>query len=237
MSKYDLLWEYQNNDLQLDRIEGTLKQSPLRQRLVKVRNVLVEAQEQLNRMDADAERKQAHFYKLAAEVDALEKELTQFIEDNHEEDAELAWEEIAEMRQEGEGIQEQLRRRDKDLNQIIAELGVLDKQIADLRVRVTKAKRAYATMKAQYDVELRKVAEEQAPFKKIREEMEPQVDPQLLARYKRLRQSHPTALARVIEGKCAGCNMSLAAVALKGVEAGEGIVECENCGRMLYLPD
>ena len=45
---------------------------------------------------------------------------------------------------------------------------------------------------------------------------------------------HAVPIARVINSKCGGCNMSLPMVMLKKIATTDGIVECENCGRILY---
>ena len=41
-------------------------------------------------------------------------------------------------------------------------------------------------------------------------------------------------LALLDGDRCGGCNMSLPTSTVKRVATGEGIVECENCGRILY---
>ena len=41
-------------------------------------------------------------------------------------------------------------------------------------------------------------------------------------------------MAKVENYQCSGCNMSLPTSTVKRVATGEGIVECENCGRILY---
>ena len=45
---------------------------------------------------------------------------------------------------------------------------------------------------------------------------------------------HAVPIAPVVHSKCGGCNMSLPMVMLKRIATTDGIVECENCGRILY---
>ena len=60
------------------------------------------------------------------------------------------------------------------------------------------------------------------------------VDAELLARYKRIKGRYAVPMAKVENNQCSGCNMSLPTSTVKRVATGEGIVECENCGRILY---
>ena len=41
--------------------------------------------------------------------------------------------------------------------------------------------------------------------------------------------------AEVQGSKCSGCNMELPAVSMRKLKEQE-LVECDNCGRLLYLP-
>ena len=41
-------------------------------------------------------------------------------------------------------------------------------------------------------------------------------------------------LAEVKEGKCSGCNMALPSLTIRKLVNEDMILECENCGRMLY---
>jgi predicted nucleic acid-binding Zn-ribbon protein len=45
---------------------------------------------------------------------------------------------------------------------------------------------------------------------------------------------HVVPIAKIVNSKCGGCNMSLPMVMLKKIATTDGIVECENCGRILY---
>ena len=71
-------------------------------------------------------------------------------------------------------------------------------------------------------------------FKKAADEAAKAVDAELLARYKRIKGRYAVPMAKVENNQCSGCNMSLPTSTVKRVATGEGIVECENCGRILY---
>ncbi|MPN37753.1 hypothetical protein SDC9_185274 [bioreactor metagenome] len=62
------------------------------------------------------------------------------------------------------------------------------------------------------------------------------MDPVLLKRYAAVKSHHAVPMAMVEQEQCSGCRMSLPMVVVRKVTAGDGLVECENCGRILYSP-
>ena len=44
-------------------------------------------------------------------------------------------------------------------------------------------------------------------------------------------------MARLIDGQCSGCFMSLPSATLLELKEGNRIVECDNCGRILYIEE
>ena len=43
-------------------------------------------------------------------------------------------------------------------------------------------------------------------------------------------------MAKLVDGQCGGCFMSLPSATLRELKLGEKTVECDNCGRILYDP-
>src|SRR6266700_3261424 len=68
-----------------------------------------------------------------------------------------------------------------------------------------------------------------------RAELAGKIDEDLLARFERLFKSKGDAAVVAIEhGVCTGCHMKVTTATAAGVKAGKEIVNCENCGRILY---
>ena len=64
--------------------------------------------------------------------------------------------------------------------------------------------------------------------------VERQVDPTFLAKYKKARVHHSMPVVPVVNEKCSGCNMSIPMAVIKKLSSQETVMECENCGRILY---
>ena len=72
---------------------------------------------------------------------------------------------------------------------------------------------------------------------KERKELAEKIDEDLLNRFERLFVSKgDSAIVAVEHGVCTGCHMKLTTATVKDAEAGKGIVSCEQCGRILYMP-
>ena len=68
-----------------------------------------------------------------------------------------------------------------------------------------------------------------------RSELAGKIDEDLLARFERLFQSKgDAAIVAVEHGVCTGCHMKVTTATASQVKAGKEIVNCENCGRILY---
>jgi predicted nucleic acid-binding Zn-ribbon protein len=64
-----------------------------------------------------------------------------------------------------------------------------------------------------------------------------EIDADLLSRFERLFKSKGDAVVVAIEhGVCTGCHMKVTTATAARVKAGKEIVNCENCGRILYEP-
>jgi predicted nucleic acid-binding Zn-ribbon protein len=61
------------------------------------------------------------------------------------------------------------------------------------------------------------------------------IDPQAVALYDKLRKQKGQAVAKVEQGICRGCRISLSFSELQQARSGN-LVQCSSCGRILFLP-
>ena len=130
----------------------------------------------------------------------------------------------------------QVEKEETDLLQALEELETLEAQKSKVDAAEAKARRELHTaqqklehMQSAWDLEEAMVRDEL-------EELRSQVSPSALALYERKKAStEGTPIAQVIRGVCGGCRMTLPAsvTALRGAVTST----CEQCGRILYLPD
>jgi predicted nucleic acid-binding Zn-ribbon protein len=73
-----------------------------------------------------------------------------------------------------------------------------------------------------------------ADLKAKRQQLSDGIEPEAVEVYRQLRKSKGTAVARVEQGICRGCRLSLPTTDLQRVR-GNNLVQCSSCGRILFL--
>ncbi|RKZ06744.1 hypothetical protein DRQ53_04700 [bacterium] len=72
-------------------------------------------------------------------------------------------------------------------------------------------------------------------LRKALQALESKISPAMTTRYRRLRTRTGRAIVPVVNGACTGCFNNTPAVFTSSVNRGK-VINCENCGRMLYWP-
>jgi predicted nucleic acid-binding Zn-ribbon protein len=116
-------------------------------------------------------------------------------------------------------------------DKIKAELTVEEKKAAATKDSISRQMADLDQKSSTLDARLQEL-------KKEREERASAIDEDILDRFNRLFESKgDAAIVAVEHGVCTGCHMKLTVATVKGVEAGSEIVNCEQCGRILYQAD
>jgi predicted nucleic acid-binding Zn-ribbon protein len=90
-------------------------------------------------------------------------------------------------------------------------------------------------IKVEYDKEAKKNQREYLKVRAKRDKLGEKIDDSLLEKYNSLKDSHNVAIIMCEDERCGGCNMRLAALVIQRLKEKQRIIECENCGRILYL--
>lgn len=232
----DLLWKYMQVDMESDSFETEMRQSPARQKLLKQRDFLLEQQENMKRIEGEisamTDRLDAvrdEYLRLSDLLAKAKKALEEEIPDTKEE-LNKAIESMQKM-------VDDLSRYEQELQRIKKDSETRERQQREIRVRAARTKADYDALKKSYDVEFE---ESSRKLKALRERTEREakgVDPDLLERYKRIKQHSTPPMALLMADQCGGCYMQLPSVSLKEIRTGEKAVECDNCGRIIYIPE
>ena len=238
MTKLEYLLMYQKADLKKQQLENAVRTTESRQKLNKITKLLREQQTTIQKLADDAEAQKNALSKLLAQQEGLAHEL----ELNHSEmetleaDEEVTAEELTEFRQDVERLNRELSKLEKDVKSLLEQLEKTSTEFQKARSLGGRAKKEYDRLKAVCEVEKNESAAEITTATKEMETVERQVDPTFLAKYKRARVHHNMPVVPVVNEKCSGCNMSLPMAVIKKLSNQETVLECENCGRVLYCP-
>lgn len=236
MSKLDALWEYQAVELKKEAYEKEVRNTPARARLTKLHGFLTEQQAVISRLQTEITQKQAAIEKLSDHADKLNKdiELERSEFEQMQKDEECTAEEMTECRENHEKLLHDLNATRKELTDL---LNWLNNAMADYKAtrnKAGKAKKEYDQMRAICDEEFNQSAGKRKELEAELAAQADHVDPALLERYKKVKRNHNAPMAKVESNQCGGCNMSLPMVVIKNVIGSDSIVECDNCGRILY---
>lgn len=103
-------------------------------------------------------------------------------------------------------------------------------KVADIEKQYRQAMAAEAVEKTQIEAELAELASQRdAAAAKV-------ADKALLSRYEVVRKrSGGTAIAKVVEGRCEACRVSITSFTTRKLFEAKEIISCENCGHILVL--
>jgi predicted nucleic acid-binding Zn-ribbon protein len=230
----DLLWRYQNLDILVDNCENQRKSSPLRQKLIELRNYLTDQQALLLKFEEETDKKNTVLNRINHEYESCTNEIRAEREKLDTNQVKTL-KQLEQMRDEAMEIKGRMIKKSQELTKLLTEINSIEKRLDSIRTNVSKAKKEYTGVKVKYDEELESIQSEYAKAKRNRDDVGVNIDASLLTRYFKLKDGKSTAVAVIDNDRCGGCNMMLAAVVLQSIRDKDHMIECENCGRLLYL--
>lgn len=231
----DLLWKFMQVDMQADRFENEMRQAPNRQKLLKHRNFLVEQQNNMKRIEAEVATMCDRMEAVSDEAQRLEG-LVQAQANATESIAAENIDEIEKQMAQLQKLVDSLAHYEQELSKMRKDAEVRDRQQKEIRVRAAKAKAEYDQIKQVYDGEFKRDSAQLQAYKADAEREAGKLDAALVARYRSIKQHVTPPMAMLAGDQCGGCYMTLPSATLKQIQEGDKIVECDNCGRILYVP-
>ena len=234
MEQYELLWKYQQVDMELDRYEKEMRGNSNRKELLKHRDFLLEQQNVLKKIETDVEVMSDRMEALADEIKRLSgsvAEATANFENNRPDNLEDVKKQMASIQK----LIATITRYESELAKMRKDSEARDRQQREVRVRAAKARAEFDRIKVIYDEEYKVAAVKLEELKrKVAKESEG-IDPDLLEKYKAIKRHAAPPITRLHDDRCGGCNMQLSAADKDKVRSGVPYVECENCGRIILI--
>lgn len=231
----DDLWNFMQVDMEADKFENQMRLSPNRQKLLKQRNFILEQQNNMKKLEADVAVMQDRLAAVEDEAQRLSGVLSGMA-DELEKDPPATIEESDRRAEAAQRLADTLTRYEQELAKMRKDAEARDRQQKEIRVRAARTKQEYDQLKTVYDEEFKR---DQQTLKTMRANIEKEaakLDQALLSRYRAIKQHCTPPMAKLVDGQCGGCFMSLPSATLRELKLGEKTVECDNCGRILYDP-
>ncbi len=227
------------SDAKLEAYEKKLKNTETRKQLVKLQNYLKKQQSALKDMEKKAMVEQNSLSEINAQHEQIKKMLGQKHKDINEYEKvspeELDINVVKGLVGEYETTYENIVKQKRRAVSIEKKADETEKKLKEILSHVSKVQKDFALLKKKHEEELHAGAGELDKLKKQAEAAAKKVDPELLKKYNRIKKNRPMPVALLSDGRCMGCNMDLPSSALAKIKKGGAVVECENCGRILYL--
>lgn len=222
--------KYQEIDSQIRKIENELSASNNRKGATEMQQYLKDSQARLMKIDEVAKNLTEQYQKAKKLYDEFMTKL--------------------------EALSKNVEQADKDkapqleatINNFISTSEALDNNLAVLQNKIANLNREFESVfnnskkarknleiyKASYNAEREKVEPELKRLMEEKNKQKSKVDPKLLAKYNSKIEGRifPIFVPEV-KGRCGGCRMEIPAGKLSDLKS-KGMIECENCGRVIY---
>ena len=230
------LWEFMQVDMAADNFEQEMKKSPNRQKLIKRRNFIIEQQGNMKKIEGEIAVMQDRLEAVRDEAERLAGLLSSTLKEISD-NPPATLEETQRKLDAVQKLSDTLGRYEQELTKMRKDADNRDRQQKDIRVRAAKAKQEYDQVKAVYDKEYKEDTTKLEEMRAKSEALAASQDPALLARYRAIKQQCTPPMARLSNDQCCGCFVQLPSATLRAIKEGNNIVECDNCGRILYCEE
>ena len=152
MNQLELLWDYQQTDIQAEKVAKDIKRSPARQKLVKYRDYLLEQQNTIKRIEEEVLTMQDRLEVLKDAVALVEDQLSS-LEKKMEESEPADLEQTEKYLADAQRMMGNLSEYESEIKRIRKDSNDRDRLQYDVKVRAARAKTEFDKLKASYDEE------------------------------------------------------------------------------------
>lgn len=226
------LLKYQEVDAKLRKIEVELAGSEARKKAVAAKKYIDGVEENVNKLNAKAEELMHAYREIADEQERLSEQKEEFQSAfEHAEDEKA----IAYLLKKVEDLETKIKRLVSQANKVLAGMQGVIKEYASIKNTTKAAQAQLAEHGKKYNELKQSKQEEKTAIEKELQELEGKVEPALMERYKKKRNGKIFPVVYEIRGNvCGACNMELPMSVITRIKNGE-VVECDQCGKLLYL--
>jgi len=230
MSVAKQLYQLMELDLQLETSEQALRKITSQlgesQAVIRARNKLTSENQRLEELQRQQQSLEWDIDDLTTKITAAEDKLYGGRVGNPKE--------LASLQHEAEGLKSRRSQmEDKEL-EIMEQTEQTESSATQTGNELKILESGWQRQQQQLSSEMAEVKLILSDLKHKRQTLSASIDAQATELYDKLKTQKGTAVARVEQGICQGCRISLSAAELQQVRTGN-LVQCSNCGRILFL--
>jgi hypothetical protein len=232
MEQIEMLWEFQQADMEADALENEIKRSPNRLALKKNRDFLLDQQNLIKQMEEQVaemlDRVDVITDAIALQQEqlrALQARLTDAPPENLEQARTFA--------HETQRLMGDIQNYEQEMRRIQQDAADNERTQKEISIKFTKVKAEYEKQKIEYEEEYKGQMKTLEDKRRVAQDKGKDIEPAMMDRYLEIKKHCIPPVARLVNGQCGGCFMGLPQVTLRNFKAGAKLIECESCGRMI----
>lgn len=226
------LLEYQNIDAELKAIEQELSSNEDRKKGIVAKKFLDTVNDSLAELDAKAvefDKAYTKYNEVFAKLAEVQKEFDNASEDYSGED------EINFVKKKAQELMDELKSLEKQIVHLQEEIVALTEQYNSLKKKTLAAQKQFKECGQKYTEFKATKAESQKEVSARLAKLEKEIDKKIMDLYKKKRADKifPILYEYKGSGFCPNCRTEISKLAESKLVK-EGVIECDNCGRLLY---
>ncbi len=143
--------------------------------------------------------------------------------------------ELANLQHEIDGLKVRRGQLEEKALEIMDQVEVATKAVANLNSELESMEAEWQSQQQQLSANMEQLKATLSNLKDKREQLAAEIEPEMTEVYDTLKKQKKTAVAKVEQGTCCGCRISLPVTELQRTRSGS-LVRCSSCGRILFLP-
>lgn len=142
--------------------------------------------------------------------------------------------ELSSLQQEVEGFKRKRDRLEEEALAIMEQIETIINELASLEQKLSEVEKKWQQEQQQLTNAIEELKNSISNLEEERKTILVNIDIETVNYYKKLKQKKGQAVARIEQGICRGCGISLSTAELQRVK-GDRIIMCNSCGRILFI--
>jgi len=230
MSVAKQLYQLQEVDLELESNERALKQKTSQlgesPEVVKARTELASQCQHLEELKHQQHSAEWEIDDLTSKINTLEQKLYDGRIKNPKE--------LTSLQHEVDGLKAIRNQSEDKALEIMNQVEVTEGDIAIASNRLKALEAEWQNQQQHLNTDIEQLKTTLSALEQKRQLILAEIDPQTVNLYQELKRQRGTAVARVDQGMCRGCQISLPTSELQRAKSGS-LMRCSSCGRILFL--
>jgi len=215
--------ELESNEQAIRQITGQLGES---QAVVELRNKLASENQRLEELTRQQRSLEWEIEGVTSKVAGAEEQLYSGRIRNPKE--------LTDLQHEADGLKNRRNQLEDRALEVMERVELARQGAASMNGELKALEAEWQSQQQQLAADLERLKTEVSNLKDRQQMLTAEIDPETIETYRELKKQRGTAVAKVEQGICRGCRISLPVTELQRVRGGS-LVRCSSCGRILFL--